>query len=229
MKTPLILLHGALSNASQLTPLQQALADKFDVHNLNFPGHQKGDSYKGAFDVQTLTAFVADYIEQHQLDMPHIFGYSLGGYVALNLASQHPQKIGRVYSLATHFFWTSDFAQKNIAHLNADKMLEKVPAFAQNLQQKFGDDYWRVILDKTKDMMQKLGDNDLLPENVLRNITNPVVVALGEQDKLVDKAASQAVAASLANGQFCPLANTKHLFEQLDIINFKAELEVFLQ
>ncbi|NQZ08502.1 MAG: alpha/beta fold hydrolase [Algicola sp.] len=228
MKTPLILLHGALSNASQLTPLQQALADKFDVHNLDFPGHQKNDQYIDAIDVQTLTDFVLDYIEQHQLDMPHIFGYSLGGYVALNLASQHPQKVGRVYSLATHFFWTSDFAQKNIAHLNADKMLEKVPAFAQSLQQTFGDDYWRVVLDKTKDMMQKLGDNDLLPEDVLCNITNPVVVALGEQDKLVNKAASQTVAASLPNGQFSPLVNTKHLFDQVDIINFKTELEAFL-
>jgi pimeloyl-ACP methyl ester carboxylesterase len=197
MKTPLILLHGALSNASQLTPLQQALADKFEVHNLDFPGHQKNAPYKGAIDVQTLTAFVLDYIEQYQLEAPHLFGYSLGGYLALNLARLHPQKVGRVYTQATDFFWTSEFAQKNIAHLNADKMLEKVPAFAQALRQTFGDDYWRVVLDKTKDMMQRLGDNDLLPEGALRNITNPVVVALGEQDKLVNKAASQAVANSL--------------------------------
>lgn len=227
MKPQLILLHGALSNGSQLELLKQSLQQKFDIYCPHFPGHQKNVDYSGTFSIEALTEFTLAYIEQQKLKCPHIFGYSLGGYVALNLAKSHPEKVGHIYTLATNFFWTTQYAQKNISHLNPEKMLEKVPEFARTLKNTFGDVYWTVVLEKTSDMMQQLGANDLLSANVLESISNPVVVAVGEKDTIVSKEYSRKAAEFLANGHFSLLKEGKHLFEKIDISHLTTELEEF--
>lgn len=218
---------GALANSSQFDAVVKVLKDKFDIYCPRFPGHGLNDGFTGDILVADLTAFVLDYIEKKRLTKPHFLGYSLGGYVALNLASQHSDKVGRIYSLATHFYWTDDFAAKAVSQLNADKMLEKVPGFAAQLQRTFGEAYWRVLLDKTAVMMTQLGGQDNLAAQ-LANIQNPVIIAVGQLDKLVDVERSKKAADALPNGQFKLLDGTKHLFEQLEPSLIQSQLEQFL-
>lgn len=226
MKPQLLMLHGALSNSNQFSAIKPQLSNDFDCHCLTFPGHSANDTYQGDIKVETLTAFVLDYIEKHQLQQPHILGYSLGGYVALHLASQPANKVGAIYTLATHFYWDEAFATMAIKQLNADKMLEKVPAFAEQLQQTFGDEYWRTLLTKTAEMMTSLGQKDLL-EQQFNIINNKVMIAVGELDKLVDKSRSERAAEQLPNGQFKRLSGGKHLFEQINLEQLTTQLKEF--
>ena len=39
MKEHIILLHGALGSENQFSQLKESLADKFEVHSMNFEGH----------------------------------------------------------------------------------------------------------------------------------------------------------------------------------------------
>ena len=44
--------------------------------------------------------------------------------------------IQKVFTLATKFEWTPDIAQKEIKMLDAAKIAEKIPAFAQLLEKR---------------------------------------------------------------------------------------------
>lgn len=214
---PIILLHGALGASAQLTPLKQALESSgCEVHVLDFSGHG-GSPYRASFGIEAFAEDVKDYIG-HQLHgrSADVFGYSMGGYVALHLAHQHPAYIHSVVTLGTKFDWSPESAEKEIRKMNADKIVEKVPAFARLLQTRHAPNDWRVLLSKTGEMMQSLGTNPLLTTEVMKSLTLPTLILLGDADDMADRAFSEQVAHHLANGQFELLANTPHPLEKVD-------------
>ena len=100
MPDPIVLLHGALGARDTLRPLADALAPLLPgdapVHALEFAGHgdtPDPDSDVGAeapFDPGRLAADVADALDARGIARATVFGYSMGGYVALHLAATHP-------------------------------------------------------------------------------------------------------------------------------------------
>ncbi|MBK9190118.1 MAG: alpha/beta hydrolase [Crocinitomicaceae bacterium] len=94
----LILLHGALGAASQLEPLKKILQNVFDVHILEFEGH--GQTYSDKpYSIDLFVSNLKSYLDQHQLKEVFVFGYSMGGYVALKLASQLPEYFSKIITL----------------------------------------------------------------------------------------------------------------------------------
>ena len=68
-----------------------------------------------------------------------IFGYSMGGYVALWLARFYPDRVGKIFTLGTKLKWNDEEAEKEIKMLNPEKVELKVPAFAQQLAERHGE------------------------------------------------------------------------------------------
>src|ERR1051326_9543575 len=89
----LLLLHGAIGSKVQLEPLASLLGDKYSVHSMNFSGHG-GEPLPEQFSIAGFANDVLSYLEGNNLPRVNIFGYSMGGYVALYLARHYPQ-IGR--------------------------------------------------------------------------------------------------------------------------------------
>ena len=86
----IILLHGAIGATDQLLPLSKSLAAKgFKVHCLCFSGHGTL-AFNELFSIEQFAAELYQFIIEKNLLEPDIFGYSMGGYVALYLAVQKP-------------------------------------------------------------------------------------------------------------------------------------------
>src|SRR3954467_4259707 len=116
MPTPILLLHGALGSVDQLSGIAQSLSAGYEVHTFDFYGHGCRTS-EGTFSMTLFASQLEKYIQEHQLAKPDIFGYSMGGYVALYLASQKPGLLGRILTLGTKFQWTSDYAVRETGKL----------------------------------------------------------------------------------------------------------------
>ena len=86
-RTPVVLLHGALGSRSQFAPLASALESRCAPHAFDFLGHG-GSTLTGPLTVERLVEQTADYVRTHGLAPVALFGYSLGGYVALQLAAR---------------------------------------------------------------------------------------------------------------------------------------------
>ncbi len=99
----IILLHGAIGTACQLQPLSAALSKyNFKTHTLNFSGHGKA-SFQTDFGIEQFAAELEVFIETNNLIQPAVFGYSMGGYVALHLAYTKPGLLGTIITLGTKF------------------------------------------------------------------------------------------------------------------------------
>ncbi len=107
----ILLLHGAIGAKDQMLPLAEDLKDKYKVHLLNFSGHG-GNNFSGSFSIGKFAEEVLKYLEENYLEKVTIFGYSMGGYVALYLAFKYPERVESVFTLATKMLWTPDIAVK---------------------------------------------------------------------------------------------------------------------
>jgi pimeloyl-ACP methyl ester carboxylesterase len=225
---PILLLHGAIGAAGQLAELENKLADSFLVHRLNFSGHG-GSPFAGQrFSIKFFAEEVLLFLDDNQIDTVNIFGYSMGGYVAMYLAKHHPQKINKVITLATKFTWDEAIAAKEIKMLNAEKIEEKLPGFAISLQKRHAPNNWKTVLEKTATMLLEMGkDNPLKPEDY-KTIQHPVLLMLGDRDKMVSLGETLEVYKNLPDAQLAVLPNTAHPVEMLNIERLAFELRTFL-
>ena len=223
----LLLLHGAIGAKDQLETLSDALQPYYKVHTLNFCGHG-GEAFSEDFSIQGFAACVQRYMAANAISTSHIFGYSMGGYVGMYLAKNNPALVMKLVTLATKFYWDEAVAAKEMKMLDASIIRQKVPAFAQQLGKRHGEENWVALLDKTKDLLFQLGNNNLLQPHDYPGITTECMVMLGDRDKMVTLEETIGTYLGLKTAQLCILPATSHPIEQVDINMLAFHLRRFL-
>jgi esterase/lipase len=224
----LLLLHGAIGSADQLKPIATALENKYIVHILNFSGHG-GEQHTSNFLIESFAEDVLNYLRKQEIEKINIFGYSMGGYVALYLAKHHPEKIIKVFTLATKFLWTPAIAQQEIKMLDANKIAEKIPAFAQTLEERHSPNDWKTVLHKTAEMMIALGNNNPLKKEDYARIQQPVLIGIGDKDTMVTLEETIDVYRTLKQANLIVLPQTPHPIEKVAVGRVAKEIELFFQ
>ena len=214
----ILLLHGAIGAKDQLQPLADLLKNDFIVHVFNFSGHGGRPFVEEPFSIQAFATEVEEYLSTQKVDQAAVFGYSMGGYVALYLAKQQPQLFSEVVTLATKFHWDETIAAKEAAMLNAEVIAEKLPSFAEQLQQRHQPNDWKLVLEKTKAMLLQMGNKNPLQLIDYTAISTPVLLLLGDNDKMVTKEETEDVQKALPNSRFQLLENTIHPIEKVNLV-----------
>lgn len=214
---PVLLLHGALGSKSQLESLKTSLEENgFVVYTMNFSGHS-GEPFKSRFGIETFAEDVISFLNKNELKRVDLFGYSMGGYVAIWVAHRYPEFAGKIVALGTKFDWSVESAAKELKKIDPEKIIEKVPAFARILEQRHAPNDWRELLYKSAAMVKGLGEQPLLTEKILQRIRNEVLILLGDLDDVADLMYSKKVAEILPNGKFISLEKTPHPVERVDV------------
>ena len=224
----ILLLHGAIGAANQLSLLQEELADSFSVYRLNFKGHG-GSPYAAApFSIKLFAAEVIAFLDKKEISSIPVFGYSMGGYVAMYLAKYHPERVNKIITLATKFNWNETIAANETKMLNAGKIETKLPDFAAALQKRHAPNEWKTVLEKTAAMLIEMGkDNPLKPEDYPA-ILHPVLLMLGDRDKMVTLDETVEVYKNLPKAQLTILPNTAHPIEMVNQARLAYEIRSFL-
>lgn len=215
--TPLILLHGAIGAASQFEPLIKQLGEQYDVHAINFSGHGGEAIDPNKFSINHFAEQVASFIHTLNTQQPvNIFGYSMGGYVAMYMARHLNVNIGKIITLGTKFRWDEAVAAKETKMLQPDVIEQKIPAFAQQLATRHYPQSWKEVLHNTANMLQQMGrDNPLQPEDYTA-ISTPSLIMIGDKDKMVTLEETVSTYQKLPNAQLAVLPGTPHAIEQVD-------------
>lgn len=211
----IILLHGALGASAELVALEKALSQNFSVYTLEFDGHGQTEIGKD-FSVPHFAENLHDFIEENELHGADVFGYSMGGYVALYLAAKAPEMIGRIVTLGTKFHWTPEAAAQEVRMLTPEIIEEKVPKFAAYLAQLHGADSWKQNMRNTAQLMLDLGNLELLGSR-FASIQNRCFIGLGERDVMVTLEETQNAVNRMPNASFYRLANTEHPLAKVDV------------
>ncbi len=227
MKT-IVLLHGAMGSEVQLQSLRQKLEGSYAVHSFNFSGHG-GKPFSKKFSIPSFADELVAFCKVHQLKEAHLFGYSMGGYVALYLARHYPNLVTSVVTLGTKLLWDTAIAAKEVAMLQPDIIEQKVPAFAQGLLQMHSPTNWKDLMKKTSEMLTKMGEQNPLQKEDYQYIAVPVLLMLGDRDKMVSLDETVTAFKHLPNSHLAILPATPHPIEKVDVEILAFHINKFIE
>lgn len=214
----IILLHGALGNRHQFVKIEKLLEPIFHLHKFDFSGHD-GKVANHTFTIERFASELDDYLDHNLGSVPaieiSIFGYSMGGYIALTHEKINPGRIGKIITLATKFDWNPESSAREASMLNPAKMREKIPAYVKTLEEKYGGN-WEQVVNATAEMMRALGENPPLRHQDYEGIQCPVQIMIGDKDTMVSLEESIAVYRSLPDSRLAVLPGVVHPIERIN-------------
>lgn len=219
----LVLIHGALGNGKEFDEISSLLSKRYNIFTYEIPHHGNKSDATTPFTIEGLTLDLEKYISQ--LGDCFIYGFSLGGYIALSLAQKGNQHIKGIVTQGTKLDWSPNTALKETQALNADLLKTKSKTFYNYLLNLHGE-YLSELLDKTAAFMISLGNNPTLSAESVKSISCPVRMIRGGKDKMVSKAETLEICKTISNGFYFeipgfihPLGfiNPKHLARAIEV------------
>ncbi|CAB4981504.1 unannotated protein [freshwater metagenome] len=109
-KETVLLIHGMGSASTAWKLIIEPLARHFTIVTIDLPGHGQTPMDKTQpMDPQSLAQSVFDAMKDQGFEKFHVVGNSLGGWIALEMASMRPQQILSVIGLAPAGLWLAPF------------------------------------------------------------------------------------------------------------------------
>jgi pimeloyl-ACP methyl ester carboxylesterase len=192
--TPLVLVHGLADRDESWAPMLIRLKRAgFHVYAPDLLGNGRSPHpAESDYSIATQEKFVVDFIQSLGLQKTDIGGWSMGGWVVLKLALDHPEMLDRVvvYDSAglrfqitggpTVFHPEDEAALQRLAHLMEPEG-KPLPHFIlkdalRTLQAK------QSVTDRAMASMQ--AGNDLVDER-LSGLTEPLLIVWGGEDDLI--------------------------------------------
>ncbi|HEY6714455.1 MAG TPA: alpha/beta hydrolase [Rubrobacter sp.] len=109
---PLVLLHGAYMTVDAMGPILPGLAETRQVIVAEMQGHGRTADIDRPITYEHMADDVAALLRHLEIDYPDVFGYSMGGAIALQLAIRHPGLARRLVVASASY--TSDGMQPEL-------------------------------------------------------------------------------------------------------------------
>jgi pimeloyl-ACP methyl ester carboxylesterase len=100
---PIVLLHGAFTDASQFRATVPALAERFRVLTPERRGHGHTPDIPGPITYELMAADMAAFLDTLQIGRAQLVGHSDGANVALLVALTRPDLVGRLVLISGNF------------------------------------------------------------------------------------------------------------------------------
>lgn len=224
----ILFLHGALATKLQFTPLIHLLEPNYQCHAINFAGHGGEIVPPTGLTFDTFAKNILDFLDKNNIEKINLFGYSMGGYAALYFAKLYPNRVEKIITVNTKFNWDPITTAKETGMLDPDKMLEKIPGFANNLMVQHGLNIWKNLLKQTSDMMNQLAETVVMSKEDIAEIKIPVLLAVGDRDQTSSIGETREIYKLLTNAQFMVLPGTPHAFEKVNIYLIQQVIKQFI-
>jgi len=101
--SPLVLLHGALNDASVWAPVLPLLASGRSVLALDLPGHGLNKAQAPVASIEALADWVWEELDRRGIAEAALAGHSMGSLIALEAASRRPERAIALVMVGTAF------------------------------------------------------------------------------------------------------------------------------
>ncbi len=208
-----VVLHGAAGcTALETEPLVRRLAPHVRVLALDFSGHGASGDVEGPFSADLFVDNVRAVLDHFEIGRAHLFGFSMGGYVALEFARCHPERIGRLAVHGTCIDWS----EAQVAATTAPLAPAGVPPHvAQSLETAHVN--WTRLFERTAAFVHTLpAQTDAMRER-MEALSAPVLVSAVDRDDVFPLDAALDLHRRLPDARLALLPGTRHALPALDL------------
>lgn len=93
---PVVLLHGGASDSRDWLPTMTALSQGYTLYAPDLLGFGRNERNSEGYYLSEFSSFILGFLDTLGLEKPALAGHSFGGRVCLDIALQHPEKVGRL-------------------------------------------------------------------------------------------------------------------------------------
>jgi pimeloyl-ACP methyl ester carboxylesterase len=209
----LIFLHGALGHSNNFEPYETALSKGFNVHKILFHGHGGTPIPAEGLSIELYVSQLTKYIEDNKLSDIHIFGYSMGGYVALLYASKNQGKVASILTLAVKHDWDAEAVLRETNTLNPELLEARAPKYTAQLITQHKEHNWKQLLISIAGLMRQLAEKPLLNKAEYESLNIPVQIMVGDRDTMVTIEETLEAVRSIPRANIAVIPNAKHAID----------------
>jgi len=215
LNPPLLLLPGLMGAiSSQWRKFIRPLSADYRILMMDLRGHGRSTNSASELMPNRMAQDIAGLLDYLEIEEVHVAGYSLGGYLGLLLALNQPRRVNTLLMHATKFYWTEESAKNMQQQLNPEMLVEKVPAYVDQLMKDHGARQWRILVRQAVDLTFFLAEKGI-PERMLKHMETPVLISLGDRDEMVPLPEAVRLRRMLPKGELIVLPGTRHAFQSI--------------
>ena len=218
--SPLVLVHGVAMRAEDWAPLFGALSQQHRIYALDLLGYGESDQPRDAeYSVATQANIVRGFMDAMHLQQPDVAGVSMGGWIALKVAAEHPDRVKRLALLSSAGLSYDSQLTENT--FSATTLEEQRLSFAlqSDLAPRLPDFILRDFLRRSKkkawviraSMRSALTRADLVMDGKLQRVRMPVLIVAGTSDHIVPFSHAQRLKKEMPHAQLVTLYGCGHL------------------
>ncbi len=208
----LLLLPGLLGSIQmQWRAFISPLAEQYHVVATDLRGHGRSRNSAGSLHISDMVRDTALLMDTLNIATAHIGGYSLGGYIGLQLHLEQPERVQTLLMHATKFYWSDAVAAGMKKQMNPEAIRAKVPKYAEQLAVEHGEERWPQLLQEASVMVEGLPSGGLQEADAAR-ATCPIVVSTGDRDELIPIEESVRLSRAIPSAQLMVLPGVRHPF-----------------
>ena len=219
--------HGLLWSGRMFADQVSHLKDRYRVIAYDHRGQGRSEVTPNGYDMDTLTQDALALLDALGVERCHFAGLSMGGFVALRLASRHPERIQSLILMETT---AQPEPAENVPRYRLLNTIVKLlgtwavkkpvmnimfsQAFLHNPARKAERRHWEKELTANKRTItravQGVIDREGVPPEALAAIQCPTLIIVGEQDVATVPAKSEYLHEHIPNSRLVRIPNAGH-------------------
>jgi pimeloyl-ACP methyl ester carboxylesterase len=178
---PLLILHGALGTLEMFGELLPSLAMTRQVIAVEQQGHGRTADIDRPLRYEQMADDTATLLEQLDIDRADVFGFSMGGGIAWQLAIRYPRLVRKLVVGSSTYTRAHGYAEavETLTTTFSPEMFKGTPIQAEYLRIAPNPDAFTTLVLKVQ---QLTTDAEDIPVETIKAIAAPTMIIVGDAD-----------------------------------------------
>jgi pimeloyl-ACP methyl ester carboxylesterase len=227
---PVVLVHGTAASLHTWDDWTNTLKEHYRVIRMDIPAFGlTGPDPKGDYSIDGYVGFLAQFLDQLHIDSMYLAGNSLGGNIAWNFASEHPDKVKKLVLLDAAGYpsdepdpWIFGLARTPVLNLIVSYLTPRF-IIKNNLEQVYFDDskITDSLVTRYHRMSLRAGNRQAFIDRAktpfvdhtakLEQLDMPTLILWGDHDTWIPLEDGQKFAWDIEHSELLVLENTGHV------------------
>jgi pimeloyl-ACP methyl ester carboxylesterase len=215
---PLVFVHGLGADALNWVPAMLDMRSHFHVYAIDLLGHGESQKPDIAYSIEQQSEMLHQFLATQNIKSADLVGVSMGGWVALKLAIDHPESINRlVVADAAGLKFQTNITVKNFLPSTPEEF-STFMAMLTPRQYPAPYPVRRDFLNQVAEhawIIRRIFDSFLTYQDVLdgklQTVKSPVLVIWGKEEKLIPLTVGEEMTQQLPNASLLVCTDSGHL------------------